>query len=62
MGRDMTDITVAKNCRPDRTGFSASSRAFGSDETLPEYREHHGQDGKSAYRGDLGWRGQRLPE
>eukprot|EP00972_Heterocapsa_arctica_P102464 15099358-Heterocapsa_arctica.AAC.1 len=32
MGRDMT---VAKNCRPDTTGFSASSRSSGSDETLP---------------------------
>eukprot|EP00972_Heterocapsa_arctica_P052568 7733986-Heterocapsa_arctica.AAC.1 len=35
MGHAMTAATVAKNRRPERTGFSARSRVFGSDETLP---------------------------
>eukprot|EP00972_Heterocapsa_arctica_P006349 931930-Heterocapsa_arctica.AAC.1 len=35
MSQAMTAATVVKNRRPDRTGFSARSRAFGSDETLP---------------------------
>ena len=35
MSQAMTAATVAKNRRPDRTGFSARSRVFGADETLP---------------------------
>eukprot|EP00972_Heterocapsa_arctica_P037560 5528139-Heterocapsa_arctica.AAC.1 len=35
MSQAMTAATVAKNRRPDRTGFSARSQVSGSDETLP---------------------------